>query len=191
MPATGASRYRVGAAGCPPPVAQLRWTAIVRLPSQVGLLPKMIECSSRPNGVRSGAMRVALAAFLSIITTAATIGEETTAERIDAVEKRVGVLEAIIGPALASRGTSSPEAEEDKGQMLLKLTKWSASIKEGQYSTSYYVINYSLENNYDKPVKWINGSIKFFNPVGAQTLELKLERYARIGPRGEVSFKDF
>jgi len=69
----------------------------------------------------------------------------------------VRALEAIIGkqrtpaniipggPPLASRGTSSPEAEEDKGQMLLKLTKWSASIKEGQYSTPYYEINYSLQ----------------------------------------------
>jgi len=89
----------------------------------------------------------------------------------------VRALEAIIGkqrtpaniipggPPLASRGTSSPEAEEDKGQMLLKLTKWSASIKEGQYSTPYYEINYSLQNNDDKSVKAINGSIKFFNLV--------------------------
>ena len=42
-------------------------------------------------------MRVALAAFLSITATAAAWGQETTAERLDALEKRVQTLEALIG----------------------------------------------------------------------------------------------
>jgi hypothetical protein len=137
-----------------------------------------------------------------MVTTAAAFGQETTAERIDALEKRVRTLEAIIvqqskpanikpgGPSAASRATSLPEIE-DKGQMLLQLTKWFASIKEGQSSTFYYVISYSLLNNYDKPVKAINGSIKFFDPDGADILELQVNRYAGIEPGREVSFKGF
>jgi len=147
-------------------------------------------------------MRVALVAFLSMVTTAAAFGQETTAERIDALEKRVRALEAIIvqqskpanikpgGFPAASRATSLPEIE-DKDQVLLKLTKWSASIKEGQYSTNYYVISYSLLNNYDKSVKAINGSIKFFDPDGADILELQVNRYAGIEPGKEGSFKGF
>ncbi len=145
-------------------------------------------------------MRVALAAFLSMVTTAAAIGQETTAERIDALEKRVRAPEAIIGqqrtpanripggPPAASRATSSAEAE-DMGQMLLKLTKWSALIKEGQYSKSYYyTINYTLLNNYDKPVKQIDGSIRFFDLVGAHIIEIKLNPYVKIEPGKEASF---
>src|SRR6266436_3848970 len=144
-------------------------------------------------------MRVALAAFLWMVTTAAAIGQETTAERIDALEKRVRALEAIIGqqrkpanripggPPAAGRATSSIEPE-DKGQMLLKLTKWSASIKEGQYSRSYYAINYTLLNNYDKPVKQIYGNIKFFDLVGAYITEIKLNGSAKIEPGKEASF---
>jgi hypothetical protein len=129
-------------------------------------------------------MRVALVAFLWMVTTAAAFGQETTAERIDALEKRVRTLEAIIvqqdkpanmkhgGGPIDTRVTSLPEIQ-DKGQMLLQLTKWSASIKEAQYSSSYYVISYSLLNNYNKSVKAINGSIKFFDPDGADILELE------------------
>ena len=127
-------------------------------------------------------MRVGLAAFLSMVTTAAAIGQETTAEKIDALEKRVRVLEAIIGqqrtpangilgsPPAASRATSPPETE-DKGQMLLKLTKWSASIKEDKYPLLYFMINYTLLNTYDKPVKQIDGSIKFFDLAGLKLLK--------------------
>ena len=147
-------------------------------------------------------MRVALVAFLSMVTTAAAFGQETTAERIDALEKRVRTLEAIIvqqskpanikpgGPSAASRATPLPEIE-DKDQTLLQLTKWSASIKEGQYSTNYYVISYSLLNNYDKSVKAFNGSIKLFDPDGADILELQVNRYGGIEPGKEASFKGF
>jgi hypothetical protein len=146
-------------------------------------------------------MRVALVVFLSMITTAAAFGQDTTAEKMDSLEKRVRALEAVIGkqrpaavnpgaPLAAGRATSSPETE-DKGQMLLKLIKWSASIKEGQYYTNYYVISYSLLNDYDKPVKAIRGSLKFFDPDGANILELKLDRYAGIEPGKEGSFKAF
>ena len=82
-------------------------------------------------------MRGALAAFLLVVTTGA-FGQETTAERIDALEKRVRAPEAIIGqqrtlatgipggPPVTSDATSSAEGA-DKSQVLLKLSKWSAS----------------------------------------------------------------
>jgi hypothetical protein len=175
-----------------------------RLLSQAGLLPKMIECSPRPNRMQSGAMRVALAAFLSMVTTAAAISQETTAERLDALEKRVRALEAIIGqqgtpgsriagaPPAAGPATSPAETER-KGQLLLKLTKWSASITEEQHSVSYYAISYTLLNNYDKQVKQIDGSIKFFDLTGTQITELKikLDRFSKIEPGKEASFTGF
>src|SRR6266481_3395755 len=90
-------RLRFGAAGCAPPMAQLRLTAIVETAFSGWIVPEMVECGPVRRGAWSGAMRVALAAFLSMVTTAAAIGQETTAERIDALEKRVRALEAIIG----------------------------------------------------------------------------------------------
>src|SRR6266436_2716183 len=160
----------------------------------------MVECSPVRRGAWSGAMRVALAAFLSMVTTAAAIGQETTAERLDALEKRVRALEAIIGqqrmPAnkipggapAASRATPSAEAG-DKGQMLLELTKWSASIKEGEYSVSYDVVRYTLLNNYDKAIKLLDGSIRFFDLAGAPIIEIKLDQHVRIEPGKEVSLR--
>ncbi len=147
-------------------------------------------------------MRAALAVFLSTVMASAAFGQDTTADRIDALEKRVRALEAIIGrqrmpaariPADApvpGRATSSAEAE-DKRQMLLKLTKWSASIKEGQYTRSYYEINYTLLNNYDKPVKLIDGSIRFFDLSGADIINIKLDRYAKIEPGKEASLRTY
>jgi hypothetical protein len=149
-------------------------------------------------------MRVALAAFLSMVTTTAAVGQETTADRLDALEKRVRALEAIVGqqrspgtrnpgaPPAAGRATS-PAETEGKGQMLLNLTKWSASIKEEQHSVSYYAISYTLLNNYDKAIKQIDGSIKFFDLTGAQITEMKirLDRYSKIEPGKEASFKGF
>jgi hypothetical protein len=53
------------------------------------------------------------------------------------------------------------------------------------------VVNYSLQNNYEKTVKAIIGSIKFVDPAGAHILDLKLERYVRMAPGKEVSFKGY
>ena len=149
-------------------------------------------------------MRVALAAFLLMVTTAAAIAQEATAERLDALEKRVRALEAIIGqqptptnrilgdPPAAGRA-ASPAETEDKRQMLLELTKWSASIKEEAYPLSYFTINYTLLNNYDNAVKQVDGSIKFFDLAGAKITEMKirLDRQAKIEPGKEASFKGF
>lgn len=148
-------------------------------------------------------MRVALAAFLSLITTAAALGQETTAERLDALEKRVRALEAaVIGQpraianripgsrAAAGRATSSAKVE-DKAETRLKLTKWSASVKEGQYSISYYVISYTLLNNYDQPVRAISGGIRFFDREGAQISALKFNQDIAIEAGKEASFKSY
>jgi hypothetical protein len=84
-------------------------------------------------------MRTVLATCLLLVATVAS-AEETTAERLDALEKRVQALEAIIGhqrmPASSGipgvvpetgDGTIPPQTEE-KGETLLKLMKWSASF---------------------------------------------------------------
>jgi hypothetical protein len=145
-----------------------------------------------------------LMATIAAVTTAAAIGQETTAEKLDALEKRVRALEAIIGqqrapgksipgaPPAAGRATS-PSETEDKGQMLLNLTKWSASIKEEQHSVSYYEIRYTLLNNYDKPIRQIDGSIKFIDLTGTQITEMKirLDRFSKIEPGKEASFMGF
>jgi hypothetical protein len=142
-------------------------------------------------GEGKGAMRTALAACLLLVTTVAS-AEETTAERLDALEKRVQALEAIIGhqrmpassgiPGVAPAtgdATFSPQAG-DTGETLLKLMKWSASFKSGQYSSYYYTISYTLRNNYDKPIKLTDGSIAFFDLVGEHIIGIKMDRDVRI-----------
>jgi hypothetical protein len=111
----------------------------------------------------------------------------------------VRALEAIIGqqrmPATGIPGgppvTSDATSAEgtDKGQVLLKLSRWSASYGEGQYSQYYYAISYTLVNNYNKPVKLINGSIGFFDLVGERIIGIKLERDVKIEPGKEASFR--
>jgi hypothetical protein len=117
----------------------------------------------------------ALALAVAVWTAAPALADDSMAARLDALEKRVSHLEAV----LAQQQTRATE--------LLTLSHWSAQFKQGDLSNSYQ-ISYTLKSHCDKPIKIIDGRIDFLGPNGKRVYSIPLIREAAIAPSGEASF---
>ncbi len=136
-----------------------------------------------------------------------------TDPRVEQLEKRVDMLEMqvklLLERIVGTSGRPAPQAApsgdvattDDGGQrsgtkpdeawqneLPLKLVKWSYVTRKGDYS-DYYQITYTLRNDYDKPIKLIDGSIGFHDLLGERIYGIKMDKDVKIAPKKEATFK--
>jgi hypothetical protein len=117
------------------------------------------------------------------------LADETTTEKLDALEKRVQALEAIILHSRNPAAVSVPgQAEQSGNQSLLKLASWSATFKGCGYGSHCYGVAYTLLNGYDKPIKLIDASINFYDLIGERIYGIALTKDVKLAPRKEAIF---
>ena len=131
-----------------------------------------------------------LLSIATLVTVNGALAEEGTTERLDALEKRVQALEAIIlHPPNPSAITGISGGTEQRGNdSLLKLVNWTATFKDCGYGTHCYAVAYTLLNGYDKTVKLIDASINFYDLVGERIYGIALARDVKLTPGKETMF---
>lgn len=124
-------------------------------------------------------------AFLTTSPAAA----DAISERLDALEKRVQALEAIVlHPAKPAAVIGTPGRVEEATQSLLKLTGWSAAFKPCAFREHCYAISYTLLNEYNKPIKLLDASLKFYDLVGEKIYGIELAKDVKLAPGKEATF---
>jgi hypothetical protein len=117
------------------------------------------------------AFALALAAF----AIAPARAQDKIAARIEALEQRVGRLEA-----LAAR-------DENEASELVIVRRWSETPTQNDLSKSYR-ITYTLKSHCAKPIKLIDGTLDFIGPDGQRLYTIPLTREAQLAAAGEATF---
>lgn len=108
--------------------------------------------------------------------------ELTLEERIIDLENRVKALEGMEKLENPTEEAQTKLLVTDR-KPLIKLTSWSYTFRQGRISP-HYEIEYTLKNEYSKPIKLIDGSIRFADLLGDQIYGIKITPDIKIEPNG-------
>jgi len=95
-------------------------------------------------------------------------------------------LSLVPKPAPAPKAKSmarAPSAPIGSTVTQLRLVNWSAAF-HAQKPTDYYAINYTLQNDFEKEIKQIDGAINFREPGGAPFMSIQVAKGKPI-PAGQ------
>ena len=141
-------------------------------------------------------MRRAAAVVGVLMLSAPVFAAETADDRIADLQKRVEALERQVRalteaatPALAAApvdGAAKNIEPSPPGAPAIDLVTWDSHMRKGDFS-NFYRITYVLKNNYEKPIKVIDGSLQFTDLLGEVIYTIRLTKDAYIGPGKQVS----